>query len=71
MNPLAEDSHESSSLIFSAQVLFSLENNEKALFSSNDKTKKLKCHLLQFLFGTLSLNINSSVMIQQPGQRTC
>ena len=28
----------------------------QALFSSNDKTKKLKCRLLQFLFGTLRVN---------------
>ena len=25
----------------------------QALFSSKDKSKKLKCRLLQFLFGTL------------------
>ena len=25
----------------------------QALFSSEDKRKKLKCHLLQFLFGAL------------------
>ena len=25
----------------------------QALFSSKDKSEKLKCHLLQFLFGTL------------------
>ena len=25
----------------------------QALFSSKDKSKKLKCHLLQFLFGAL------------------
>ena len=28
----------------------------QALFSSNDKSKKLKCHLLQFLFGALRVN---------------
>ena len=28
----------------------------KALFSSKDKRKKLKCRLLQFLFGTLRVN---------------
>ena len=28
----------------------------QALFSSKDKSKKLKCHLLQFLFGTLRVN---------------
>ena len=29
----------------------------QALFSSKDKSKKLKCRLLQFLFGTLLVNI--------------
>ena len=28
----------------------------QALFSSKDKSKKLKCHLLQFLIGTLRVN---------------
>ena len=28
----------------------------QALFSSKDKIKKLKCHLLQFLFGALTVN---------------
>ena len=28
----------------------------KALFSSKDKSKKLECRLLQFLFGTLRVN---------------
>ena len=28
----------------------------QALFSSKDKSKKLKCHLLQFLFGALRVN---------------
>ena len=28
----------------------------QALFSSKDKSKKLKCHLLQFLFSGLRLN---------------
>ena len=28
----------------------------QALFSSKDKTKKLKCRLLQFLFGALRVN---------------
>ena len=38
-----EDSHETSSLIF---------------FERKSKKKKLKCHLLQFLFGTSKVNIN-------------
>ena len=29
----------------------------QALFSSKDKSKKLKCRLLQFLSGTLSVNM--------------
>ena len=29
----------------------------QALFSLKDKSKKLKCRLLQFLFGTLRVNI--------------
>ena len=28
----------------------------QALFSSKDKSKKLKCHLLHFLFGALRVN---------------
>ena len=28
----------------------------QALVSSKDKSKKLKCHLLQFLFGALRVN---------------
>ena len=28
----------------------------QALFSSEDKSKKLKCRLLQFLFGALRVN---------------
>ena len=31
----------------------------QALFSSEDKSKKLKCHLLQFLFGALRFNGSS------------
>ena len=29
---------------------------DQALFSSKDKSKKLKCRLLQFLFGALRVN---------------
>ena len=29
----------------------------QALFSSEDKSKKLKCRLLQFLFGALRVNV--------------
>ena len=32
----------------------------RALFSSKDKSKKLKCRLLQFLFGALRFNREKS-----------
>ena len=31
----------------------------QALFSSKDKSKKLECRLLQFLFGTLRVNTDA------------
>ena len=31
----------------------------QALFSSKDKSKKLKCRLLQFLFSALRVNVSS------------
>ena len=37
----------------------------QALFSLKDKSKKLKCRLLQFLFGPLRVNIISFVTHQQ------
>ena len=35
----------------------------QALFSSKIKTKKLKCHLLQFLFGALSFNMYNHIYL--------
>ena len=35
----------------------------QALFSSKDKRKKLKCRLLQFLFGTLRVNTKARFYI--------
>ena len=32
----------------------------QALFSSKDKSKKLKCRLLQFLFGALRVSVLTS-----------
>ena len=34
----------------------------QALFSLKDKSKKLKCHLLQFLFGVLRVKKEISVV---------
>ena len=39
----------------SARQRINMKN--QALFSSKDKSKKLKCRLLQFLFGALRVNI--------------
>ena len=35
----------------------------QVLFSSKDKSKKLKCRLLQFLFGALRVNIHNTDML--------
>ena len=35
----------------------------QALFSSKDKSKKLKCRLLQFLFGALRVNDNCLALV--------
>ena len=35
----------------------------QTLFSSKDKSKKLKCRLLQFLFGALRVNVVSEIQI--------
>ena len=40
-----------------------IHTKNQALFSSKDKSKKLKCHLLQFLCGALRLKILTSVRI--------
>ena len=37
----------------------------QVLFSSEDKSKKLKCHLLQFLFGALRLTVANSAQGDQ------
>ena len=42
--------------MFQVNPLPSMKN--QALFSSKDKSKKLKCRLLQFLFGALRVKVN-------------
>ena len=34
----------------------------QALFSSKDKSERLKCHLLQFLFGALRVNTTVNIL---------
>ena len=54
---LAEDSLETSSLIWHlARQRIHLK--QQALFSSTDKSTKLKCRLLQLLFGALRVNMS-------------
>ena len=38
----------------------------QALFSSKDKSKKLKCRLLQFLFSALRVNLFNLVHNESP-----
>ena len=40
----------------------------QALFSSKDKSKKLKCRLLQILSGVLRVNFFTSALLQPPLQ---
>ena len=67
MFQVAEDLHEKSSLIFdvssesSARQRIHMKN--QALFSSKHKSKKLKCRLLQFLFGALRVNHTFSLLL--------
>ena len=39
----------------------------QTLFSLKDKSKKLKCHLLQFLFGTLGLSLEKEFSQDKKG----
>ena len=41
----------------------------QALFSSRDKSKKLKCHLLQFLFGALGVKDTEPVLQIRRGKK--
>ena len=50
----ADDIHKYFFHCFSEKIRH--EKNQ-ALFSSKDKSKKLKCRLLQFLFGALRVNL--------------
>ena len=44
----------------------------RALFSSNDKSKKLKCRLLQFLHGALSVKMEyNGVVLFYIASRKC
>ena len=57
----ADDSLEYFSIVFSERIRLDISSESsarqrihmknQALFSSKDKSKKLKCHLLQFLYG--------------------
>ena len=41
----------------------------QVLFSLKDKTKKLKCRLLQFLFGTLWVKFQEHCILRKRGRR--
>ena len=42
--------------MFQVNPLLGFTGKNQALFSSKDKSKKLQCRLLQFLFGALRVN---------------
>ena len=39
---------------------------KQALFSLKDKSKKLKCRLLQIMFGALRVNTESALGVMRP-----
>ena len=43
----------------------------QALISSKDKSKKLKCRLLQFLFGALRVNFSDEVKLKNANSHMC
>ena len=58
----ADDIHKYFFVVFSEKIRLDVARQRihmknQALFSSKDKNKKLKCCLLQFLFGTLRVNM--------------
>ena len=63
----ADDIHKYFFIVFSEKLRLNVSNESSArqrihkknqvLFSLKDKNKKLKCHLLQFLFGALRIKI--------------
>ena len=63
----ADDSHKYVFIVFSEKIRFGVSSESsawqrihmknQALFSSKDKSKKLKCRLLQFLFGALRVKV--------------
>ena len=62
----AEDIHKYFFIVFAEKIRLDVSREysarqkihmkNQALFSLKDKSKKLKCHLLQFLFGALRIN---------------
>ena len=67
----ADDIHKYFFIVFSRKIKLDVASESsarqgihmknQALFSSKDKSKTLKCRLLQFLFGALGASIESSV----------
>ena len=65
----ADDIHKSNFIIFSEKIRLDVSSESsarqrihtknQALFSLKDKSKKLKCLLLQFLVGALRVNLSS------------
>ena len=71
----ADDIHKYFSMFFSEKIRLDVASessarqrihmNNQALFSSKDKSKKLKCRLLQFLFGALRIKFDAKLRPQQ------
>ena len=67
----ADNIHKYFFIVFQRRLDVSSESSARqknqALFSSKDKSKELKCHLLQFLFGAIRVNNNYCILAIRRG----
>ena len=69
----ADDIHKYFFFVFSEKIRLGVSNESsarqrihmknQALFPSKDKSKKLKCLLLQFLFGALRVKVKTCIVL--------
>ena len=50
------------------RIRYRIHLKHQALFSSKDESKKLKCHLLQFLFGALKVKLDPNQTFELSNQ---
>ena len=63
----ADDIHKYFFIVFSEKIRQRIYLQHQALFSSKDKSEKLKCRLLQYLFGALRVKMPNSYLPKYSG----